>query len=133
RRWAACQAAEPGPRTVAARAYVTDSGGFPLTSEFVPLYIQCMADEDLPQPPQADRGSTGKGEVVPAPAVRRLSLYLRELEGFLRREPKTISSKQLGDALNLTDAQVRKNLAYFGQFGHPGIGYHVDALVTRIR
>ncbi len=91
-----------------------------------------MADDLTPQN-QPDRGAPGRGEAVPAPAVRRLSLYLRELESFLRRDRHTISSKQLGDALNLTDAQVRKDLAYFGQFGHPGIGYRVDELVTRIR
>jgi redox-sensing transcriptional repressor len=60
-------------------------------------------------------------------------LYLRELEGFLAKDRQTISSKQLGKALQLTDAQVRKDLAYFGQFGHPGIGYRVDELIARIR
>jgi redox-sensing transcriptional repressor len=33
----------------------------------------------------------------------------------------------------LTDAQVRKDLAYFGQFGHPGIGYRVADLIARIK
>src|SRR5437763_16235861 len=70
---------------------------------------------------------------IPAPAVRRLSLYLRHLESLLRTERKTISSKQLGDALNLTDAQVRKDLAYFGQFGNPGVGYAIKDLVPRLR
>ncbi|MBI4578352.1 MAG: redox-sensing transcriptional repressor Rex [Planctomycetes bacterium] len=72
-------------------------------------------------------------EVVPAPAVRRLSLYLRELESLLGGGQETISSKDLGNALGYTDAQVRKDLAYFGQFGHPGIGYRVKELITRIR
>lgn len=71
--------------------------------------------------------------VIPAPAVRRLSLYLRHLESLLRTDHKTISSKQLGDALKLTDAQVRKDLAYFGQFGSPGVGYAVSELVPRLR
>lgn len=75
----------------------------------------------------------GRGDSVPEPAVRRMSLYLRELERFWRDERQTISSKQLGDALGLTDAQVRKDLAYFGQFGHPGIGYRVDELIARIQ
>ncbi len=35
--------------------------------------------------------------------------------------------------LGLTDAQVRKDLAYFGQFGHPGIGYQVSELTNRLR
>src|SRR5712675_1852827 len=70
---------------------------------------------------------------IPNPAVRRLSLYLRQLEDFKRKDRRTISSKQLGESLNLTDAQVRKDLAYFGQFGHPGIGYRVDDLIAQVK
>ena len=70
---------------------------------------------------------------IPAPAVRRLSLYLRQLESFQRKDRRTVSSKQLGESLGLTDAQVRKDLGYFGQFGHPGIGYRVDDLIAQLR
>ena len=55
---------------------------------------------------------------IPRPTVKRLSLYLRQLESLAASDRPTISSRQLGDALGLTDAQVRKDLAYFGQFGH---------------
>src|SRR6202161_2151766 len=72
-------------------------------------------------------------ELIPDPAVRRLSLYLRQLEAFARKERRTISSKQLGESLGLTDAQVRKDLGYFGQFGHPGIGYRVEELIAEVR
>jgi redox-sensing transcriptional repressor len=72
-------------------------------------------------------------ESIPNPAVRRLSLYLRQLEAFERKGRRTISSKQLGESLRLTDAQVRKDLAYFGQFGHPGIGYKVEDLIVELR
>src|SRR4029453_13341199 len=81
-----------------------------------------------PQPPPA-RGP----DSVPNPAVRRLSLYLRQLESLQRGGRSTVSSKQLGESLGLTDAQVRKDLAYFGQFGHPGIGYRVDDLIAQVR
>jgi redox-sensing transcriptional repressor len=74
-----------------------------------------------------------KSENIPAPAIRRLSLYLRQLEAFRKADRRTVSSKQLGEALKLTDAQVRKDLAYFGQFGHPGIGYRVDDLITEVK
>ena len=74
-----------------------------------------------------------RSDLIPNPAVRRLSLYLRQLEGFKRKDRRTISSKQLGESLNLTDAQVRKDLAYFGQFGHPGIGYRVDELIAKVK
>ncbi len=70
---------------------------------------------------------------IPRPTVKRLSLYLRELETGPPPDQPTISSKQLGAALGLTDAQVRKDLAYFGQFGHPGIGYEVSELTDRLR
>lgn len=72
-------------------------------------------------------------DLVPNPAVRRLSLYLRQLEAFMRKDRRTISSKQLGESLHLTDAQVRKDLAYFGQFGHPGVGYRVEDLIAQVR
>src|SRR6059058_4755959 len=72
-------------------------------------------------------------EPVPNPAVRRLSLYLRQLETFKKKDRRTISSKQLGESLGLTDAQVRKDFAYFGQFGHPGIGYRVDDLIAQVK
>ena len=74
-----------------------------------------------------------RAEHIPKPAVGRLSLYLRELESFLLADRQTISSKELGAALRLSDAQVRKDLAYFGQFGHPGIGYNVPEVVERVR
>src|SRR5215212_4972955 len=72
-------------------------------------------------------------DLIPNPAVRRLSLYLRQLEAFKRKDRRTISSKQLGESLGLTDAQVRKDFAYFGQFGHPGIGYRVDDLIGQVK
>jgi redox-sensing transcriptional repressor len=70
---------------------------------------------------------------IPHPAARRLSLYLRQLEVLKRAGRPTVSSKQLGESLGLTDAQVRKDLAYFGQFGHPGVGYRVDELINQVK
>ena len=60
---------------------------------------------------------------VPKAVVNRLSLYLRELQHLLRDGHETTSSNQLGRLLGFSDAQVRKDLAYFGHFGYPGIGY----------
>jgi len=91
------------------------------------------ADETPDQVPASLPPPANRAESVPEPAVRRLSLYLRELEALLAAGRETISSKQLGEVLGLTDAQVRKDLAYFGQFGHPGIGYRVDELIARLR
>lgn len=70
---------------------------------------------------------------VPDAVVSRLSLYLRELQHLLASDSETTSSTQLGRLLGFTDAQVRKDLAYFGQFGYPGIGYRCEELVNAIR
>lgn len=74
-----------------------------------------------------------RAEHIPKPAVGRLSLYLRQLESFRAADRRTISSRELGAVLRLSDAQVRKDLAYFGQFGHPGIGYRVNEVIDRLR
>jgi redox-sensing transcriptional repressor len=73
------------------------------------------------------------GPGVPPAVVSRLSRYLRELQHLVSDGIQTTSSSQLGVRLGFTDAQVRKDLAYFGQFGHPGIGYRCDELITAIR
>lgn len=70
---------------------------------------------------------------VPKAVVSRLSLYLRELQHLVRAGHQTTSSSQLGRRLGFTDAQVRKDLAFFGHFGHPGIGYRCDELISAIR
>jgi redox-sensing transcriptional repressor len=70
---------------------------------------------------------------VPAVVVSRLSLYLRELQHLVRAGRATVSSSQLATLFGFTDAQVRKDLAYFGHFGHPGIGYRCDELIAEIR
>lgn len=70
---------------------------------------------------------------VPKAVVSRLSLYLRQLQHEVRDGQETISSKELGRLLGFTDAQVRKDLAYFGHFGYPGIGYRCDELIAAIK
>jgi redox-sensing transcriptional repressor len=70
---------------------------------------------------------------VPQAVVSRLSLYLRELQHLVRDGHETTSSTQLGKLLGFTDAQVRKDLAYFGQFGYPGIGYRCSELIDAIK
>jgi redox-sensing transcriptional repressor len=65
--------------------------------------------------------------------VNRLSLYLRELQHLVAEGAQTTNSSQLGERLGFSDAQVRKDLAYFGNFGHPGIGYRCDELIGEIR
>lgn len=75
----------------------------------------------------------GNAAAVPKAVISRLSLYLRELQHLVRSGMETTSSSELGGLLGFTDAQVRKDLAYFGQFGHPGIGYRCEELIKAIR
>jgi redox-sensing transcriptional repressor len=70
---------------------------------------------------------------IPKAVASRLSLYLRELQHLIEQGEETTSSSQLGRKLGFTDAQVRKDLAYFGHFGFPGIGYRCDKLVGAIK
>jgi redox-sensing transcriptional repressor len=79
------------------------------------------------------RTSEASDSVVSKAVVNRLSLYLREILYLLREGHETVSSTVVGSRLGISDAQVRKDLANFGQFGHPGIGYHSAELVARIR
>jgi redox-sensing transcriptional repressor len=79
-------------------------------------------------------GGDGAGGAKPSRAsVGRLSLYLRRLESLLRDGTTKVSSSLLGEALGVTDAQVRKDLAYLGNLGHPGIGYAAPELIAAIR
>jgi redox-sensing transcriptional repressor len=75
----------------------------------------------------------GMGGGVPKAVVNRLSCYLRELQNLLADGIDTVSSSQLGRRLGFTDAQVRKDLAHFGQFGYPGVGYRCHELIDRIK
>lgn len=72
-------------------------------------------------------------KLAPKAVVGRVCLYLRQLELVHRQGETTISSAALGAPLSIKNAQVRKDLAYFGQFGHPGIGYQIDELITALR
>lgn len=65
--------------------------------------------------------------------VRRLPVYLRFLNELSMKNISTVSSRDLGEKLDLNPAQIRKDLAYFGEFGKKGIGYDVTYLIEKIR
>lgn len=65
--------------------------------------------------------------------VRRLPVYLRVLNYLANMHIQTISSQELGEKLDLNPAQIRKDLAYFGEFGKKGIGYDVGYLINKIQ
>ena len=58
----------------------------------------------------------------------RLSVYLRCLTFLESQEQKTVSSHELAERFHLNSAQIRKDLACFGEFGTRGVGYDVSRL-----
>lgn len=79
------------------------------------------------------RRESPAAKVAPKAVVGRVSLYLRQLETFERQGRTTVSSSQLGEPLAINNAQVRKDLAFFGQFGYPGVGYRIEELIAALR
>jgi redox-sensing transcriptional repressor len=65
---------------------------------------------------------------IPEATVMRLSIYSRYLHQLLDENVETISSGQIAEGVGVSSAQVRKDLAYFGEFGTRGVGYKVDEL-----
>jgi redox-sensing transcriptional repressor len=65
--------------------------------------------------------------------IRRLSRYSRCLEEMEQEREKVVSSAQLANKCTVNAAQVRKDLAYFGEFGIRGVGYYVKDLHNDIR
>jgi len=70
---------------------------------------------------------------IPAAVIKRLSLYARLLQSLEFQNITRISSAELGRRLGMNAAQVRKDLACFGQFGVPGLGYYVADLRVQLR
>ncbi|MFC7336065.1 redox-sensing transcriptional repressor Rex [Haloferula chungangensis] len=70
---------------------------------------------------------------IPKKAIYRLSIYNRCLQRLVENGQKTVSSTALAKAAGVKSAQLRKDLAYFGQFGTRGLGYPVETLATMIR
>jgi redox-sensing transcriptional repressor len=73
-----------------------------------------------------------KTEKISELTVNRLSIYLRCLVALANEGIQTISSQTLAERFSLNSAQIRKDLAYFGEFGVRGVGYYVDDLRRHI-
>jgi len=70
---------------------------------------------------------------IPEATIRRLSRYSRCLEEMNEKGEKVISSALLANKCMVNAAQVRKDLAYFGEFGIRGVGYYVKDLLQDIK
>lgn len=70
---------------------------------------------------------------VPEESVKRLSLYLRNLNYLAKGGGEIVSSDELAQDIYVSAAQVRKDLSYFGDFGTRGVGYNVQSLISEIK
>lgn len=73
-----------------------------------------------------------KVEKISELTTNRLSVYLRCLNELSAAGIKTTSSDDLAKRFHLNSAQIRKDLAYFGEFGVRGVGYYVDTLCEHL-
>jgi len=79
--------------------------------------------------PSAKQGTDQVSELT----TNRLSVYLRCLSTLEEASVRTISSQALAEQFHLNAAQIRKDLAYFGEFGVRGVGYYVRDLKRHLR
>jgi redox-sensing transcriptional repressor len=78
-------------------------------------------------------GPADAAESVSELTTNRLSVYLRCLNALEAADVRTVSSQALADQFHLNAAQIRKDLAYFGEFGVRGVGYYVKELRSHLR
>ncbi|NDY56103.1 redox-sensing transcriptional repressor Rex [Desulfovibrio sulfodismutans] len=74
-----------------------------------------------------------KSDHIPRATIKRLAMYVQVLESFKREGTQVVSSELLARTCNVNPSQIRKDLAYFGEFGVRGVGYHVQDLITAIK
>ncbi len=70
---------------------------------------------------------------IPDIVISRLPVYLRALTRMQAASQEITSSKELGDRLGISSAQIRKDLSHFGEFGKQGTGYQIKFLVDQLR
>ncbi len=73
-----------------------------------------------------------KAEKISELTTNRMSVYLRCLIELETEGVKTVSSDKLARRFHLNSAQIRKDLAYFGEFGVRGVGYYVADLRAQL-
>ena len=83
-------------------------------------------------PSKSSPGKQGADQVSEL-TTNRLSVYLRCLSVLEEGGVRTISSQALAEQFHLNAAQIRKDLAYFGEFGVRGVGYYVRDLKRHLR
>ncbi len=70
---------------------------------------------------------------IPQVVIARLPIYYRLVTRMEGDGQSVVSSQELGEALGVTPAQIRKDLSYFGRFGKQGRGYSVPRLAAELK
>jgi redox-sensing transcriptional repressor len=78
--------------------------------------------------PALSRTARDARESVSEATAGRLSVYLRCLATLEAEGLTSISSRELARRFRLSSAQIRKDLATFGEFGIRGVGYEIGSL-----
>lgn len=73
-----------------------------------------------------------KSRHIPRATIQRLATYVQVLESFALDGLDVVASEPLAAACGVNASQVRKDLAYFGEFGVRGVGYNVKSLIHAI-
>lgn len=74
-----------------------------------------------------------KTERIPKATIQRMAIYVQVLEDMDKQKQEVVSSDRLAAACDVNPSQIRKDLAYFGEFGVRGVGYYVHDLLKAIR
>ena len=105
-----------------------------MPSDLKPLLLQSPRLVKTPNKAAAKPSSARHSrDQVSELTTNRLSVYLRSLNLLDDAGARTISSQALAEQFHLNAAQIRKDLAYFGEFGVRGVGYYVRDLKRHLR
>jgi redox-sensing transcriptional repressor len=70
---------------------------------------------------------------IPEVVVARLPVYIQKLNQLVREGREIVSSQEMAEHLDVSSAQIRKDLSFFGGFGKQGTGYNVINLLESLR
>ena len=77
--------------------------------------------------------SANSPDTIPDIVIGRLPLYLRALTRLRQENQDLTSSHELGKRLDISSAQIRKDLSHFGGFGKQGTGYQIEYLMEKLQ
>ncbi len=93
-----------------------------------PSFMRGTARKPVPEARRPENAET-----ISEVTTNRLSVYLRCVQALDAAGVRAVSSQALAEQFDLNAAQIRKDLAQFGEFGVRGVGYHVKELRRHLR